>query len=141
MMLRSLASGLALLALPLPALPQDASDNARLVGTWILTDPATQCTEIYDFRRDGIAYIVSGDERSESSYALSAKPGAMGRHRLTVTMHRYHGGKDCSGIAEDTTGKPNTSYVMFFPGGRLIAVCMDETSDERCFGPLQKLNR
>lgn len=141
MTLRSFASSILLVSFPVIASSQEPTDNSRLVGTWILTDPATQCTEIYDFRRDGVAYIVSGDERSESDYSLAAKPGPTGRHRLTVTMRKCHGGKDCAGVAEDTTGKPSTSYVMFFPGGRLLAVCLDETSDEKCFGPMQKLNK
>jgi hypothetical protein len=141
---RSRVSAAALLALLTSSwAPAQAPsvDNSPLVGTWIMTDPATHCTEVYDFRRDGSVYIVSGDERSESTYALSARPGPSGRHRLTVTMQKYYGGKDCAGTTDDTTGKPNTSYLLFFPGKRLMAVCQDETSDEKCFGPLQKLNR
>ena len=130
---------LALALLPAAALAQAPADNAPLYGTWSWTKPDNRCTEIYDFRPDGNAYVISGAERTEARYALSPKPGPQGRQRLVITTTKYHAGKDCAGRSEDTTGKPATSYVLFLPGRAQMIMCSDETSDA-CFGPLFKLN-
>ena len=130
---------LALALLSTAALAQEPADNAPLYGTWSWTKPDNHCTEIYDFRPDGNAYVISGAERTEARYALSPKPGPQGRLRLVITTTKYHAGKDCAGRAEDTTGKPSTSYVLFLPGREQAILCGDETSDA-CFGPLFKLN-
>ena len=124
---------------PAAALAQDAVDNTPLVGTWSWTGGENRCTEVFDFRPDGTAYVISGAERTENRYALSSKPGPAGRKRLVMTATKYYAGKDCSGKTEDPTGKPITSYVLFLPGRTQMIVCSDETS-EACFGPLFKLN-
>jgi len=133
------AAFLAFALLPAAALAQAAADNAPLQGTWSWTQPDNHCTEIYDFRPDGSAYVISGAERSEARYALSPKPGPQGRQRLVITATKRYAGKDCAGHDEDTTGKPAATYVLFFPGRRQMIMCNDETSDA-CFGPLLKLN-
>lgn len=132
-----LIAGLA--ALPCGALAQSNADNAPLYGTWSWTQPDNRCTEIYDFRPDGNAYLISGSERTEARYALSPKPGPQGRQSLVITATKYYSGKDCAGRGEDATGKPATSYLLFLPGRRSMLMCSDETSDA-CFGPLFKLN-
>ena len=127
------------LLLPMTTSAQDATDNTPLVGTWVWTRAENRCTEVYDFRRDGVAYVVSGEERTENTFSLSAKPGPVGRRRLVITTTKYYGGKDCADQTEDTTGKPSTSYVLFYPGGRQMILCADESSDH-CFGPLIRFN-
>src|SRR5437879_5471100 len=89
---------------PMIALAQDAIDNAALYGTWSWTRAENRCTEVYDFRPDGVAYVISGAERTENSYALSSKPGPAGRHRLVLTTTKYHSGKDCAEQDVDSTG-------------------------------------
>jgi len=128
----------AIALLPTAALAQEASDNAPLYGTWSWTRAETHCTEIYDFRPDGNAYLISGSERTEARYALSSKAGPAGRQRLVITATKYHGGKDCADRSEDMTGKPASSYLLFLPGRKQVIMCNDETSDA-CFGPLFKL--
>jgi len=131
---------LAALALfPIGVFAQDAPDNAPLYGTWSWTGGENRCTEIFDFRPDGVAYVISGAERTENTYSLSPKPGPAGRKRLVMTATRYYAGKDCGGNTQDPTGKPTTSYVLFLPGRTQLIMCNDETSDA-CFGPLFKLN-
>lgn len=130
---------LAVALLPMAAMAQEPADNTPLYGTWSWTRPENHCTEIYDFRADGNAYVISGAERTEARYALSPKPGPQGRQRLVITTTKYHSGKDCAERSEDTTGKPATSYVLFLPGRKQLILCNDETSDA-CFGPLFKLN-
>jgi len=133
------AALLGIALLPAAAFAQQATDNAPLNGTWSWTQPDSDCTEIYDFRPDGNAYVISGAERTEARYTLSPKPGPQGRQRLVITATKYHAGKDCAGRSEDATGKPATSYVLFLPGRRQLIMCNDETSDA-CFGPLFKVN-
>jgi len=130
---------LALALLPLAAAAQEPADNAPLYGTWSWTRADNHCTEIYDFRPDGNAYVISGAERTEARYALSPKAGPAGRQRLVITATRWHGGKDCADRTEDAMGKPATSYLLFLPGRKQMIMCGDETSDT-CFGPLFKLN-
>lgn len=130
---------LAVALFPLGALAQNATDNTPLYGTWSWTGAENHCTEIFDFRPDGVAYVISGAERTENTYSLSAKPGPAGRKRLVMTATRYHAGKDCSGNTQDPTGKPAVSYVLFLPGRAQMILCSDESSDA-CFGPLFKLN-
>ena len=125
--------------LPAATLAQEATDNAPLYGTWSWTRPENRCTEVYDFRPDGVAYVISGAERTENSYALSPRPGPAWRLRLVLTTTKYYAGEDCAGQTEDTTGKPAGSYLLFLPGRKQLIMCADETS-ERCFGPLFKLN-
>lgn len=127
------------LLLPMTTSAQDATDNTPLVGTWVWTRAENRCTEVYDFRRDGVAYVVSGEERTENTFSLSAKPGPVGRRRLVITTTKYYGGNDCADQTEDTTGKPSTSYVLFYPGGGQMILCADESSDN-CVGPLIRLN-
>jgi len=138
--MRSMRAALVAVALlPAAALAQvPAEDNAPLYGTWSWTRAENHCTEIYDFRPDGNAYLISGSERTEARYALSPKVGPAGRQRLVITATRWHAGKDCADRSEDMTGKPASSYLLFLPGRKQVIMCNDETSDA-CFGPLFKL--
>ncbi len=130
---------LAMSVLSTAAIAQDATDNTPLYGTWSWTHAENRCTEVYDFRRDNVAYVISGGERTENAFALSSRPGQAGRRRLVMTTTKYYAGKDCAGHAEDSTGKPTSSYVLLLPGRRQMILCADEASDN-CFGPLFKLN-
>lgn len=45
-----------------------------IVGKWTWTRSANNCTEVYDYRADGTLHVVSGEEESDSTYRLSARP-------------------------------------------------------------------
>jgi outer membrane biogenesis lipoprotein LolB len=47
-----------------------------IVGKWTWTRSANNCTEVYDYRADGTLHVVSGEEESDSTYRLSARPDA-----------------------------------------------------------------
>lgn len=132
------ATALLLTALqPHPAKAQAAlAVEHPLLGKWQWTRKRNQCTEVYDFRSDGTAPIVSGTERTENVFTVSASPEASGLYRLTVRTTRHYGGTDCS----DTGGRPNykevTLYVFFQTPDR-IGICY-EPNTRRCYGPLQR---
>jgi hypothetical protein len=108
-----------------------------LIGKWQWTRKRSQCTEVYDFRPDGTAPILSGAERTDNVYTVSASPNESGLFRLTLRTTEHHGGRDCG----DTEGEPNFSEVtlyVFFEASDKIAICY-EPSTKRCYGPLRRV--
>jgi hypothetical protein len=123
---------------PTPSVAQaPAAADHPLVGKWQWTRRRNQCTETYDFRRDGTVPIVSGSERTDNVYSVSSSTNEAGLYRLTLKTTQHHGGKDCS---DASPGEPNfnelTLYV-FFETADKIAICY-EPSTKRCYGPLQR---
>ncbi len=132
--LRALSTA-ASLAVPALAAAQDGAHP--LVGTWTWTRGSNACTEMYEFRPDGTAGVVSGDERTDNTYTVSSRPDARGFHKLVLTVTRDHGGKDCADQDRDDTGQQNTGYVRFEPDMNSLVWCR-KPNMETCFGPLRR---
>ncbi len=126
--LAGLASGLA------AALPADRVEPPTLTGLWSWTDPG-QCREVYEYRPDGLGFILSGEERTEMRYVLGPLDAATGFHALQVTVLKDHGGMDCTGSRQDDSGRAFTMYLKFKPEGDQHIVCVTPSLDA-CFGPL-----
>lgn len=126
--LASLAAGLA------SALPADRIEAPSLTGVWRWTDPG-QCREVYEYRPDGLGFILSGEERTEMRYTMGPLDAATGFHTLQVTVLKDHGGMDCTGSRQDDTGRAITMYLKFKPEGDQHIVCVTPSLDA-CFGPL-----
>ena len=123
---------------PHPATAQGtvASDHP-LVGKWQWTRKRSQCTEVYEFRPDGTAPILSGAERTDNIYTVSAAPNEAGLYRVTLRTTKHHGGRDCS----DAGGDPNFSEItlyVYFETSERMAICY-EPSAKRCYGPLRRV--
>jgi hypothetical protein len=108
-----------------------------LVGKWQWTRSRSQCTEVYEFRPDGTAPIVSGAERTENVYTVSGSPNESGLHRLTLRTTKHHGGRDCSNAGGEPNFDEITLYVYFETADK-IAICY-EASTKRCYGPLRRV--
>lgn len=121
-----------------PASPT-TQDKPRpsILGSWEWTRKTNNCTEVYSFRSNGTAFVVSGDEKTENTYALSEVLASSGRYKLTMTTTKYFGGRDCSDSSEDSTGKTSNVYLLFSPDGNMLAMCESELGTA-CFGPLKK---
>lgn len=126
--LASLACGLAF------ALPADRIETPALAGVWSWTDPG-QCREVYEYRADGLGFILSGEERTEMRYTMGPLDAATGFHTLQVQVLKDHGGADCTGSRQDDSGRAITMYVKFKPEGDQHIVCVTPGL-EACFGPL-----
>jgi hypothetical protein len=118
--------------------PARRIDHA-IVGVWQWTHAANQCTETYDFKPDGTASVRSGDERLDETYEISFMPEGHGRYKLVMKTVRDHGGRDCVGSQDDSTGKTTTGYVAFNPQLDLMIMCVDATG-KRCMGPLRRIS-
>ena len=129
-------------ALPVAALaqgdPRAAGESHPLIGKWRWTVKPTACTETYDFRTDGTAQVVSGDERSDNTFTVSRQPDGKGFYKLDMTITKDHGGKDCTDAASDDTGQHHTNYILFEPSREMYISCADATLD-KCFGPLKRI--
>jgi hypothetical protein len=115
-----------------------ASIDHPLVGRWQWTHTASGCVETYEFRNDGTARVTSGEERLDERYDISPIAEGARRYRLTMTTVKDHGGKDCVGSTDDTTGKSSVGYIEFDPSGDSMLFCADATRT-KCMGPLRKV--
>jgi hypothetical protein len=113
------------------------SIDHALVGRWQWTHTGSGCVETYEFRRDGTARVTSGEETLDERYEISPTAESR-RYRLTMTTVKDHGGKDCVGSTDDTTGKSSSGYIEFDPAGDSMLFCADATR-ARCMGPLRKI--
>ena len=111
-----------------------------LIGKWEWTRQQNSCTEVYEYRPDGTAFVVSGSEKSDNTYAIGATPDQRGFYRLTMKVAKDYGGKDCADDSSDNTGEESTTYIMFDPARMSHIVC-SEPSTARCFGPLRRIDK
>ncbi len=117
------------------AVPAERAPSAQLLpGVWSWTDPG-QCREVYEYRADGLGFILSGEERTEMRYAMGPLDAATGFHTLQVTVLKDHGGMDCTGSRQNDSGREITMYLKFKPEGDQHIVCVTPSLDT-CFGPL-----
>lgn len=108
-----------------------------LVGTWEWTRGENNCTEVYAYRADGSAPVVSGTERTDNVYSVSRDPDANGFYRMTIRTTKDYGGTDCADDASDSTGVESTIFLLFSPARDQFIVC-SEPRLQRCFGPLRR---
>lgn len=109
-----------------------------IVGRWQLTHTASGCVETYEFRDDGTARVTSFEETLDERYEVSSTPEGRRRYRLTMTTVKDHGGRDCVGSTEDTTGKSSVGYIEFSSSTDTMIFCADATG-AKCMGPLRKV--
>ena len=105
-----------------------------IVGNWTFEMPNTKCSETYAFRPDGTATATSGEEKAETKYEISAAPSAKGFYKLSQTIAKDNGKKDCSGQITEL-GTKSTNYIRFDPSGEAFVVCQSESIDS-CVGPV-----
>ena len=135
----AVATGFALFSTTTPGLAQaPVAKSHPLLGKWQWTRAANQCTEVYDFRADGTAQVLSGTEKTGNVYTITPQPDAAGFYLLTMKTVKDHGGKDCSDDTRDSVGLSNTLYLMFEPSKDRHMVCAT-ASPERCIGPLRRV--
>jgi hypothetical protein len=120
------------------AQPRRPSSTHPLLGQWQWTDARNGCTEVYDFRPDGTAPVVSGDERTDNTYTVSEAPESTGFYTLTLFTVKDHGGKDCGNDETDNTSMENVVYLLFEPNLTEFIICT-EPKVEACFGPLRRV--
>ena len=135
----AIAAGVALSLLTTTVVAQaPVARSHPLLGKWQWTRAANQCTEVYDFRADGTAQVLSGTEKTGNVYTITPQPDAAGFYLLTMKTVKDQGGKDCSDDTRDSVGQSNTRYVMFEPSKDRHMVCAT-ASPERCIGPLRRV--
>lgn len=117
-----------------------APQGHPLIGKWQWTNAENKCTEVYDFRPDGTAPVVSGAEKTDNTYTVAPTPDQNGFYRVTMKTVKDHGGRDCADDDKDSTGDENTNYVLFDPSRTMHIVCF-EPKVERCFGPLRRVDK
>jgi hypothetical protein len=107
-----------------------------LVGKWQWTREANKCTEVYEYRIDGTAPVVSGMEKTDNVYTVAQNPDLNGFYRMTIRTTRDYGGKDCGDDTSDSTGMESTNFLLFSPDRTQHLAC-EEPNLEKCFGPLR----
>ncbi len=109
-----------------------------LIGKWRWTKPENKCTEVFDFRADGTAPVVSGDEKTENTYTVSSSADRNGFYQLNMKTIKDLGGKDCGDDSSDTTNQETTHFILFEPQKSMHIVCA-EPRIGRCYGPLTRM--
>ena len=117
-----------------PSLPPPS-----ILGSWTWTRPDNNCVEVYTYRADGTAKVVSGEQIVEETYVLSAAPEASGRYKLTANVLKDSHGRQCGDSRRDETGRTFVTYVKFLSDGDILK-CYDP-SGPRCFGPLRDIRK
>lgn len=109
-----------------------------LIGKWQWTRPSNKCTEVFDFRADGTAPVVSGEEKTENLYTVSSSADRNGYYQLNMKTTKDLGGKDCGDDSSDTTNQDTTHFILFEPQKTMHIVCA-EPKLGRCYGPLTRM--
>jgi len=117
--------------------PRPLAKDHPIVGRWTVTLPDGSCSETYTFRPDGTTLVTSAGEIAESTFEISAKPGASGFYKWTDRVVKDNGKKDCSGEIT-AVGHTATNFVQFHRSGDIFIMCADE-SLERCIGPFKRV--
>ncbi|MBS0319074.1 MAG: hypothetical protein JSR18_00910 [Proteobacteria bacterium] len=124
------STGIAATAFAPTPLPHDHP----MVGVWNFALPDGDCVETYVIRADGTTAVVSGEERSESAYEISAQPSARGFYRWSDRVTRNNGKADCGG-GHTPVGQQTTLYVRMAPDASAMLLCAQENF-RQCIGPL-----
>lgn len=100
--------------------------------------PEKACTEIWHYHPNHIRIGTSGEELTESHYDIAAEPNLLGFYRLTETVTRTNGKRDCAGELHETLKEPATRFIQFNSTKDEFLVCKGE-SLESCFGPFKQI--
>src|SRR5262245_37712411 len=84
------------------ASPTRPTAGHPLVGKWQWTRAVNHCTEVYEYRADGTGLVLSGAERTDNVYTVSADPDSDGFYRVTIRIEKDYGGKDCADDESDS---------------------------------------
>ena len=109
-----------------------------LIGSWSWTLPGKSCTEQLHYRANGTRQGSSGEEKTKSSYEVTALPSLLAFYRLSETVTDSNGKRDCSGDLHNATGEPVIRFIQFSPKKDQLIICREETL-KACFGPLKRL--
>jgi hypothetical protein len=99
--------------------------NHPLLGTWRIELPATKCFEEYELRADGTKLSMSGNERNEAEFMISAIPSVKGFYKWTDKITKNNGEPDCSG-SYTQMGHVAVNYVRIHPSGFRFLLCEAE---------------
>lgn len=135
-MSRRFASMLCCAAVALVALRAFAQQPS-IVGTWEWTRKSNGCTERYTFRDDGTVSVTSADALTQGTYLMAWAPEPTGRYRMTMTIAKREGGKDCRDAAATETQGARVRYVLFGGSHATMIIC-DSPEGADCAGPLHK---
>ncbi|WP_422044208.1 hypothetical protein [Roseateles sp.] len=111
-----------------------------LVGKWQWTRGVNSCTEVYEYKDDGTAPVVSGAEKTDNVYTVAPNPDSNGFYRMTIRTTKDYGGKDCGDDTSDSTGMESENFLIFNPDRSQYLACY-EPKLEKCFGPLRRVQK
>lgn len=101
-----------------------------LLGTWRIDLP-NGCFEEYTLRADGTKLSMSGEERNEAIFEISAKPSSKGFYRWVDKITKGNGKPDCGG-AITQVGHVSVMFVRLHPNGTRYLLCEEEAMNS-CF--------
>lgn len=118
----------------------DSSEPLPLYGKWSWIYTKNNCTEVYDYRSDNTAVIISGEEQAESSFTISDKPDLNGFYLMTDVVTKSNGQTGCDGQLGGTpVGNTATIYITFSPTKDEMVICQ-EPSFNACVGPIRRIS-
>lgn len=97
-----------------PSFPVRPPSGHPIIGKWQWTRDTNQCTGVYEFKADVTAPIVRGAERTDNTYEVGATPDINGFYKLTMTIVKDYGDKDCADDESLSSGG-STNYIIFDP--------------------------
>jgi hypothetical protein len=112
----------------------------ELAGTWEWTRKKDGCVERFVFRDNGTVAITRGEKRTENTYLRAWTPEPNGRFRLTITTVKDHGGRDCEGATDDSTGRRSVVYVLFSQSRESMIFCAAPEGTD-CTGLMRRIAR
>lgn len=109
-----------------------------ILGQWQWTRPENACTEVFDYRIDGTLAVVSGEERTDNTYAITRLPDGQGFYAMTLRINKDHGGRDCADTVANDTGHESRAFLLFEPGNGRYLSCR-EPNLSACYGPFNRV--
>lgn len=106
-------------------------DGHPLIGLWRIDLPEQKCFEEYDVRADGTKLSMSGQERNESDFEISAVPSAKSFYKWVDKITKNNGKPDCMGSKTDV-GHVAVNYIRVHPSGKYFLLCEAEDM-KSCF--------
>lgn len=112
------------------------AENHPLIGTWRIELPEMKCFEEYELHANGTKLSMSGQERNEAEFVISAIPSAKGFYKWTDTITKNNDMPDCSG-AKTPLGHVSINYVRLHPNGSRFLLCEAEDMNT-CYAEFQR---
>lgn len=118
----------------------DIRAQSEILGSWEWALPESGCKEVYTYKPDGTATIVSGPVVYEDQYTISVRPSAGDRFKLEAETKKQTSGVSCTGTEKDYVGNPYVVYVAFSSDKRSITVYGTPDGDA-VMGPLYRVSK